>query len=106
MLRKNVALIATQTTQSHFYDDLAELSNFYNFSNRNNCFKRGKNIDVRTLKFGAFKIKVNLINSAPFSLLGSDNGDKGLHYFPMGDFSKFDFDKYNLNDPFVVVNDN
>ena len=81
-----------KNTESHFYDDLAELSNFYNFSNRNNCFKRGKNIDVRTLKFGAFKIKVNLINSAPFSLLGSDNGDKGLHYFPMGDFSKFDFD--------------
>lgn len=80
-------------TESHYYEDLKELDNFFSFCGRNNCFKHGKNIDVQTLRFGSFKIKVNLINSAPFSLLGSDNGDKGLHYFPSRDFSKFDFDK-------------
>ena len=80
-------------TESHYYDDLVELNNFYNFANRNYCFCCNKNIEVRTLRFGSFTIKVNLINSAPFSLLGSENGDKGLHYLPGKEISKFDFDR-------------
>ena len=59
-----------------FNDDLEELSNFYEFAKRNRCFSKNKVIDVRKLKFDNFVIKVNLINSAPFSLLGSGNRDK------------------------------
>lgn len=80
-------------TESHYHDDLVELGNFYDFANRNYCFRRNKNIEVRSLRFGSFTIKVNLINSAPFSLLGSENGDKGLHYIPSKEISKLDFDK-------------
>lgn len=82
-----------RNTDNHFYDDLAELDNFYTFANRNYCFIRNKSIEVKCLKFGSFIIKVNLINSAPFSLFKSENGDKGLHYLPNRELSKFDFDK-------------
>lgn len=71
-----------------FSEDLEQLSNFYEFSHRNKCFSREKVIDARKLKFGKFVIKVNLINSAPFSLLGSGNRDKGLHYIPSNELEK------------------
>lgn len=81
-------------------EDLDELSNFYEFANRNRCFSKHKIIDVKLLKFENFIIKVNLINSAPFSLLGSGNRDKGMHYLPMEEFEKFNIDlhqKYTIS---------
>lgn len=80
-------------TDQHYYEDLNELSNFYNFANRNTCYIRNKNIEVRCITFGSFKIKVNLINSAPFSIMGSDNGDKGLHYIPKHELDALDIDR-------------
>ncbi len=83
-----------------FKEDLGELSNFYDFANRNRCFRRDKIIEVRKIKFGDFTIKVNLINSAPFSLLGSGNRDKGMHYIPEAEFDKFNVDvhqKYTIS---------
>lgn len=83
-----------------FNEDLEQLSNFYTFANRNRCFSKDKIIDVRRLKFGKFIIKVNLINSAPFSLLGSGNRDKGMHYIPMLELQKLNIDmnqKYTIS---------
>lgn len=83
-----------------FNDDLEELSNFYEFAKRNRCFSKNKVIDVRKLKFDNFVIKVNLINSAPFSLLGSGNRDKGMHYIPLLEFEKLNIDlrqKYTIS---------
>ena len=74
-----------------FYNELSQLNNFYIFADRNRCYHRGKIIDVRTIKVGYFNIKFNLINSAPFSLLGSDNGDKGMHYLPEREIRKLDW---------------
>ena len=85
---------------SRFNDDLEELSNFYEFAKRNRCFSKNKVIDVKKLKFGNFIIKVNLINSAPFSLLGSGNRDKGMHYIPLSEFEKLNIDlrqKYTIS---------
>lgn len=77
--------------EDHFYNELSQLNNFYIFANRNRCYNKGKIIDVRTVKVGYINIKFNLINSAPFSLLGSDNGDKGMHYLPEREISKLDW---------------
>lgn len=77
--------------EEHFYNELKQLNNFYGFADRNRCYHRGKIIDVRTVTFGHFDIKFNLINSTPFSLWGSDNGDKGLHYLPEREISKLDW---------------
>lgn len=77
--------------EDHFYNELKQLSNFYIFANRNRCFDKSKIIDVRTIALGHLHIKFNLINSAPFSLLGSDNGDKGMHYLPEREISKLDW---------------
>lgn len=74
---------------SKFWEDIEELSNFYEFANRNRCFMNHRVIDVKKLKFGNFIVKVNMINSAPFSLLGSGNRDKGMHYIPTVEFDKF-----------------
>lgn len=75
----------------HFYDELSQLNNFYTFANRNRCYHKSKIIDVRTITIGHLNVKFNLINSAPFSLLGSDNGDKGMHYLPEREINKLDW---------------
>lgn len=85
---------------SRFIDDLDELSKFYEFAKKNRCFLRSKVIDVRKLQYDNFIIKVNLINSAPFSLLGSGNRDKGMHYIPPAEFEKLNIDlhqKYTIS---------
>lgn len=83
-----------------FNEDVEQLTNFYEFANRNRCFYKNKIIDVRRLKFGNFIIKANLINSAPFSLLGSGNRDKGMHYIPLSELEKLNIDlhqKYTIS---------
>jgi len=88
-----------QEIDSKFADDLSELSNFYDFANKNRCFSREKVIDVKKISFGNFTIKVNMVNTAPFSLLGSGNRDKGLHYIPSAEFVKLNVDfqeKYTI----------
>lgn len=88
-----------QEVDLKFNDDLDELSNFYEFANRNRCFLREKVVDIKKITFGDFTIKVNMINTAPFSLLGSGNRDKGLHYIPLAEFRKFDYkmhEKYTI----------
>jgi len=83
-----------------FKEDMEELSNFYEFAKRNRCFGREKVFDVKKIKYGNFVIKVNMINSAPFSLLSSGNRDKGLHYLPQSEFAKFSEDiqqKYTIS---------
>ena len=76
-----------------FYEDLKQLDNFYLFADKNYCFRKGKVVDVRKIQFGKFVIKVNLINSAPLSLLCDGNEDKGLHYMPQREIDKLSFDK-------------
>lgn len=71
-----------------FNEELDELSNFYEFAKRNRCYQNEKIIDVKIIKFDKFVLKVNMINSAPFSLLGSGNRDKGMHYIPSAEFTK------------------
>ena len=56
--------------------------------------------EIRDVLFERFRIKINLINSAPFSLLGSDNGDKGMHYIPQYELDKlnqlYDSDRFEF----------
>ncbi len=79
-------------TDHHFYEDLKQLNNFYEFAKKNGCFNKGKVVDVKPVKFGKFTIKVNLINTAPFSLLCTGNEDKGLHYIPKKEIDKLNYD--------------
>lgn len=71
-----------------FYEDLSQLENFYKFANQYDCYKKERVVDVQNLTFGDFTLRINLINSAPFSLLGSENADKGLHYLPKNEINK------------------
>lgn len=71
-----------------FYDDLDELENFYHFVERFDSSNINKIIEVKKIAFDDFVLRINLVNSAPFSVLGSDNGDKGLHYFPKSELNK------------------
>lgn len=65
---------------SMYNKDIECLDNFYEFANRNGCFRHQKVIDIRIINYNGFKVKVNLINTTPFSLCGSTNADKGMHY--------------------------
>lgn len=77
-------------TDVMFYNEISQLNNFYTFAQRNLCYIKEKVVDVRKLTFGKFTIKVNLINSAPFSLLCDGNEDKGLHYIPQREVDKLE----------------
>ena len=83
-----------------YTEDLEELSNFYEFAKKNRCFSRERIIDVRKITFDNFTIKVNLINTAPFSLLGSGNRDKGMHYIPSNEFNKL---KVDLHEKYTIT---
>jgi len=76
----------------HYYNELEQLSYFYKFANRNKCYCREKIIDSRRIQIDNLSFKINLINSAPFSILGGDNGDKGMHYIP-----EIELDKLSSN---------
>lgn len=65
-----------------YSESQSRLNNFFHFAGRNQCFTYDKSIEYKLLTFDGFKIKVNLVNSAPFSLLKSENKDKGIHYLP------------------------
>ena len=63
-------------------------------------FQKNKVIEVKKIKFDKFTIKINLINSAAFSLLGDGNRDKGLHYIPENDLEQLNPDtdqKYTVS---------
>lgn len=83
----------SKETDSKFYAELDQLNNFYKFAQRNFCFQKGKVVDVRKIDFGKFTIKINLINTAPFSLLCCGNEDKGLHYISKREVDKLDFER-------------
>ena len=55
----------------HYYNELEQLSYFYKFANRNKCYCREKIIDSRRIQIDNLSFKINLINSAPFSILVS-----------------------------------
>lgn len=73
-----------------FSEDLKELDNFFNFANKFECFNDNKIIDTKQISLDNINISVNLINTAPFSLLGGNNADKGLHYLPEKEIRKIE----------------
>lgn len=77
-----VASYSSKSVELDYKKELQSLSNFFELSERNRCFVHNKSLDIRIEEVGDIRIRFNLINTAPFSLLHSDNGDKGLHYLP------------------------
>lgn len=51
---------------------------FFQFANRNHCFKNNKIIDQHVIQYGDLKVKINLINSACFSTIDNDKGNHHL----------------------------
>lgn len=64
--------------QKYLPDELAKQENFFKFTWRSDCFRNKSVFDRKIIHVNAFKIEVNMINSATFSL--RDDEDKGLHY--------------------------
>ena len=64
-------------------DYLKKMNNFFNYSLLNKTFVNDKIVDTKTIKFGDFKVKANLINTAIFSVYDrTENADydNGLHH--------------------------
>lgn len=75
----------------YFRRELSQLDNFYKFSDKYECFQFGNRIiNIKRVVFGNVAIKANLINSAPFSLLGNAYDDKGLHHLPKKEILKLE----------------
>ena len=62
--------------------ELTYLGDFISFANANNCFYGGHLFEQKTIIVGSdnFNIRINLINTAVFTLRGRE--DKGLLYIP------------------------
>lgn len=71
--------------QKNLSDELKKQENFFEFSNRNNCFCNKSIFDRKIIDIEGFKIEVNMINSAVFSLMHDE--DKGLHYMNQSDIN-------------------
>ena len=65
-------------------EELNRFTNFYNFAERNRCFKQDKLLGITSFLTGECCTQINLINSELFSTFRDLKGDddKGLHYFP------------------------
>ena len=72
------AIYSSKTYSSHLQSELQMQENFFVFSRKNSCFSDPSLFDRKILNYGGFRIEVNLINSAAFSLRKDE--DKGLHY--------------------------
>ena len=83
---KREAIVESYKVETHedlFSNELLKLNNFFEFARYNKCFQNSDVIDIFQFDAGdGFNIRINLINTAPFSLKGGTNADKGLHYLP------------------------
>ena len=78
---------ASSTYEEHFCDELEKQKAFYTFAHNYRCFSEVKPVDRRILSYGAYKVEINLVNSALFSIIEED---KGLHYIPSKYISEID----------------
>lgn len=62
----------------HLPAELEKQENFFQFAQLNNCFQNKSVFDRKVITVKGFKIEINMVNSAIFSL--RDDEDKGLHY--------------------------
>ena len=85
--------------EQEFYNELAQLKDFDEFAKRNKCCFGNNAIVVKTKDFGDFRLRINLINTAPFSILGSGNEDKGIHYLPKKELNKL---KDNFEENYTI----
>lgn len=62
---------------------LQMMTNFFNFAAKYDCFQNSKLFDTKSFAFDGFNLKINTINSAPFSTFNdqTQDNDKGLHNF-------------------------
>ena len=72
------AIFSNRTYPSLIQGELQMQDNFFAFSKKSGCFSSPSLFDRKMLSYDGFKIEVNLINSAAFSLRKGE--DKGLHY--------------------------
>lgn len=68
--------------------EFLSLKGFFEFANFNNCFKDGQSISQRKITTDRGDIGITLLNTAPLSLLGSTNEDKGAHYISQTELDK------------------
>lgn len=67
--------------KEHLDEETDRLDYFFQYAKSKNCFLKNKISDYKILDFDGYKIKVTLLNSAPFSTLEHDN--KEVHFIPV-----------------------
>lgn len=66
-------------------EELSKQENFLKFANKYHCFENKRLFDRKILNYDGYKIEVNMINSAVFSLRNDE--DKGMHYINQSDIN-------------------
>jgi len=66
--------------EDFFYNELKLQEHFFEYVKFKHCFERNKVLESRITNINGYKIQFNLLNTAPFSTLETDN--KELHYLP------------------------
>lgn len=75
-----VGAMKDRREKSLIESDLESLKNFYEFASRNKCFIDDKIVSHNRIRINDVYINFTLINTAIFSLCGSNNQDMGIHY--------------------------
>ncbi len=79
-LREDILKIKDdKTIDDEVENELEKMTSFFKFANRNSCFINNRVVDKKNLVFKGYNIRVNLINSAVFSV---KKDEKGIHYLP------------------------
>lgn len=80
--------------EEYINTEFIKLSNFFDYAELDRCFIDNKMLDTKHICFGDYSIDINLLNTAVFSNIDSE--EKGLHYFRDDDINKMKNSKANL----------
>lgn len=72
--------VASHNIDEILRNDLDHMKPFYSFANHYDCFKGDKIISKKIITKPTGEVGFVMINSAPFSFMGGDAKDMGLHY--------------------------
>lgn len=100
--RENIKTLIDKNKNIALANYINKMDSFFTFASKFNCFyKQSKLVDVIKISKPDFNLKINLINTAPFSVYSKEknpDNDMGLHYISDEDINLLtsDNDRYDL----------
>lgn len=85
--KNNSSNIQTDAVMAEYINHMKE---FFVFAKRRNCFSDDTFVSKKTIQYGTEVINFIMVNTAPFSILGGDSIDMGMHMLNDKQLQKID----------------